>query len=180
MTVFVLIVLLVVVVVILFFAFSTVLAMFFTRGVPFISTSARLHGMILKTADIKPGETVYDLGCGKASLLIKAAKQGALGRGYEISLWPYVWAKFNVWISRVPVKIHLKNFFKEDLSKADVVFCYLFPEVMVKLEDKFVKEMKPGSRLVSHAFKLPNLEPAEVIRTNEDNPELGKIMVYRF
>ena len=164
----------------LFFAAATFLALCYTQGVPFISTSARLHDTILQAAEIKKGERVYDLGCGKASLLIRASKIGALGEGYEISLWPYVWARWNIWINRAPVRIHLRNFFKADLSQADVVFCYLFPEVMVKLEEKFLKELKPGARVVSHAFKLPNLEPAEVIRTNEDNPELGRILVYRF
>ncbi|MEK7653380.1 MAG: hypothetical protein AAB358_02795 [Patescibacteria group bacterium] len=51
----------------------------------------------MAAAEIKPGEKIYDLGCGKASLLIKAAKKyGAISVGYEISLWPYFWARFNV------------------------------------------------------------------------------------
>lgn len=160
---------------------SIIIGLVQTRGVPFVSTNKKDFDAILKSVDLTVGETVYDLGCGKAHLLVKAAKEyNVKGVGYEISLWPYVWAKFNVWRAKANVKIYFKNFFKDDLSKADVVFCYLFPEVMAKLEDKFKKELKQGSRVVSYGFKLPNIISTSEIITNDDNLELGKIFVYTF
>ena len=150
-------------------------------GIPFISSNKKDYDAIIRAMDIKPGETVVDLGCGKAHFLIKAAKEKqAKGIGYELVLWPYWWARFNVWKSGAPVKILRRDFFKADLREADVVFCYLFPETMVKLEAKFQNELKSGSRLVSYSFKLPNRQPDKKIITNDDNTELGRIYLYRY
>ncbi|HLD28006.1 MAG TPA: SAM-dependent methyltransferase [Patescibacteria group bacterium] len=160
---------------------SVVLGLIVTGGVPFISSNRKDFDAILKAADLKTGETIYDLGCGKAHLLIKAAKDyGAKGVGYEITLWPYLWAKIKIFLAKVDVRVEMKDFFKVDLSQADVVYCYLFPKVMLKLEEKFKKELKSGSRVVAYGFKLPNLKPTTIIATNSDNVELGKIFVYTF
>ncbi len=185
--VIILIIILLIAVVITALSASIIVGLVQARGVPFVSTDKKDFDRILTAAGLKPGEMIYDLGCGKGTLLIRAAKKfGAKGIGYEISLWPWLWAQFNIWLSRADVKVYLKNFFKADLSRADVVFCYLFPEVMAKLEPKFQKELQPGSRVVSYSFKLPNLPPAEVVES-KDQPHLikplatsGKIHVYRF
>jgi len=130
---------------------------------------------------LKPGEKIYDLGCGKASLLVLAAKEfGAKGIGYELSLWPYLWSRFNIFISRANVEVRMKNFFKADLSDADVVYCYLFPEIMARLEPKFAKELKPTARVVSYGFKLPNTEPVKIVETRSDGKKLDRIFVYKF
>ena len=148
---------------------------------PFVSTSRKKLGAILSAVDLKSHEIIYDLGCGKANLLIYANQNfGCQGVGYELTLWPYVWAKVKIYISGANVKVFRKNFFKADLEKADVVYCYLFPEVMAKLEPKFNLELKSGSRVVSYAFKLPNKVPSKVVITNNDNNELGKIYVYQY
>ena len=92
---------------------SFLLGIVLTRGVPFISSPQKIFAEILKAAKLKPGEKIYDLGCGKAHFLIFAAKNcDVSGVGYEISLWPYLWARFNVWRSCAKVKIYFKNFFK--------------------------------------------------------------------
>ena len=160
---------------------SVIIGLIMTGGVPFISTNKRDFKAILKAVDLKTGEIIYDLGCGKAHLLIYAAKRfGARGVGYELALWPYLWAKVKIYLAKADVKIFRKNFFQADLSKADVVFCYLFPEVMAKLEPKFTQELKSGSRVVSYAFKLPTKVADKVVITNDDNTELGKIYVYEY
>lgn len=70
-------------------ASSVAWALIFTGGAPFIS-SPRIDWLkICEAAELKPGQTVYDLGCGKANLLTTAAKNfGVKGVGYEIALWP--------------------------------------------------------------------------------------------
>ena len=152
-----------------------------TGGVPFISTNKKDFKEILKAVELKEGEKLYDLGCGKAHLLIYGSKNfGAKGIGYELTLWPYIWAKIKIFLNRVDVKVFRKDFFSIDLSDADVVFCYLFPKVMKKLEPKFEKDLRPGSRVVSYGFKLPNRVPDKEIITNDDNVELGKIYVYNY
>lgn len=180
MITFSLIVLLLVAVIVFLVASSIVIGLVVT-GVPFVSSSRRDVKAIIEAMELVPGQVICDLGCGKAQILIKACKRyGVKGVGYELSFWPYIWARLNVWLSCTDVKIHFANFFKADLSGIDLVYCYLFPEVMAKLENKFKKELKPGARVVSYAFKMPNIIPEKVIITHEDNVELGKIYIYRF
>ncbi len=160
---------------------SVVIGLVRTGGVPFISSNQKDYAAILDAAAVKAGETIVDLGCGKAHFLIQAAKtRGAKGIGYELTLWPYLWAKYNIWKNKAPVEIYRRNFFYADLRGADVVFCYLFPSVMAKLEDKFAVELRPGSRVVSYGFKLPNRRPDKEVITNDDNVELGRIFVYKY
>ena len=175
------IIILIILIIIAVLMSSVIIGLIRTRGVPFISTNKKDFKQILAAVDLKTNEKIYDLGCGKASLLILAAqKYGAKGVGYELSLWPYLWAKFNSWKSRADVDVYLKDFFTADLSDADVVFCYLFTHIMGRLEQKFEREMKPGSRVVAYGFKLPHRQPVKEIITNDDNVELGKIYVYRY
>lgn len=179
---------LVVVSLVLFFMISVLVGLVQTRGVPFVSTPAKNFDAICQAAGIKSGEKVYDLGCGKAHFLVLAAqKYGAKGVGYELSLWPYLWGWFNIWNHHADVKIRLADFFKADLSDADVVFCYLFPEIMAKLEPKFKQELKPTARVVSYAFKLPQTEPVETVVIQSGGKKINNfletsptIYVYRF
>ncbi|MFA5029456.1 MAG: hypothetical protein WC518_01740 [Patescibacteria group bacterium] len=165
----------------LLMSFSLIVGLIQTGGVPFVSTSRRGFDAISQLAEIKPGDIIYDLGCGKAHFLIQTVKKhNARGIGYELALWPYLWAKFNVWRSRARVKIYRKNFFKASLNEADVVFCYLFPGTMVKLEPKFSVELRPNARVVVAAFQLPNLEPKKSVLINDNNTKLGKFYLYVF
>lgn len=160
---------------------SVIVGLVMVRGVPFVSTPRRKYRQILEAVELKPGEKIYDVGCGKASLLVLAAKEfGAKGIGYELSLWPWLWSQFNILVSRADVQVRMKNFFKADLSDADVVYCYLFPEVMARLEPKFAKELKPTARVVSYGFKLPNTEPVKVVNTRKDDKLYERIFVYQF
>jgi hypothetical protein len=143
-------------------------ALIITKGVPFISTPRSDWLKICEAAELKPGQVVYDLGCGKANLLITAAKNfGIKGVGYEIALWPNVWGWLRIWWHRANVEIRMKNFLKADLGNADVVFCYLFPHVMDQLEAKFKKELKPGAKVVSYAFPMSNINPTKVVKSTQ-------------
>ncbi len=152
-----------------------------TRGVPFISSPKKHFDRVLEEANLKPGQKVYDLGCGKAHFLVRASKKfGLRGEGYEMSLAPYWWGRFNVFVNKADVKLHCQNFFKADLHDADLIYCYLFPEVMAKLSPKFKAELKPGAKVISYDFRIPDLTPAKEIITNEKKPAYGRILVYEF
>jgi len=58
----------------------------------------------------------------------------------------------------------MQNFFKADLSGADIVSCYLFPDVMHDLARKLTSELKPGAIIISFNFNLPGLDPEQVLR----------------
>ena len=179
--IYILIIILIISIVAVVMMSSLIIGLIRTGGVPFISTNKKDFDEICRAVELKSGEIIYDLGCGKANFLIRAAKKfGANGRGYELALWPYVWAQIGIWFNDVDVEVYMKDFFKINLSEADVVFCYLFPEVMAKLESKFEKELKSGARLVSYGFKLPNRKPDKEVMTNDDNVEIGRIYIYRY
>jgi hypothetical protein len=171
-----------------FFAASLIVGLFMANGVPFVSSPAYDLENICKAAELKSGENIYDLGCGKANLLTLANKKfGAKGVGYEIALWPYFWGLVRIKLLKADVKVILADFFKADLSKADVVFCYLFPEIMTKLEPKFKTELRPGSRVVSYSFSLPTIKPDKVVDGKKVSGfwsskirTTGKIYVYYF
>lgn len=130
-------------------------------GVPWVPTRARVAREMFKVAQVKPGETVVDFGCGDASLLIIAAKEfGAKGIGYDFNPALCCFARFRIFLARVSdqIMIKRKNFFKATLPQADVVACYLLPAVQVKLEPHLIKAYSSGTRVVTHAFEYPSLK----------------------
>ncbi|MFA6254138.1 MAG: methyltransferase domain-containing protein [Candidatus Paceibacterota bacterium] len=157
----------------------TVISLIFTRGVPFVSTPSKRVAIILAAAKIKPGQIFLDLGCGKGEFLIEASRDyGATAIGYEVSLWPYLWAKARIMISRSTATIKFASFLKADLSQADVIYCYLLRGMMAKLEKKFVAELKPGSRVFTYAFPLPNRQPNEIVKIKDERKVEGNLYIY--
>jgi len=78
------------------------------------------------------------------------------------------------------VKVYFRDFYKADLLNVDAVYCYLYPEVMDKLEEKFRKELKPGAKVVAYGFRMKNATPVKTVITHDDNVELGKIYIYQY
>jgi len=124
---------------------------------PWWRTSHKTARAICKLAKIKDEDLIYDLGSGDGTALITAAKEfGASGVGIEIDPLRY-------WISRIriknanlsdKVKVIRKNFFKQDIKDADVVFVYLVPKTLERLLPKFKKELKKGTRVVSFVYEM--------------------------
>jgi hypothetical protein len=83
--------------------------------------------------------------------------------GFEINPWAYVLSKLKVKFRTANVSIHFKNFWNADLSNADIVFCYLFPDVMGRLKEKLSRELRPGAKVISSNFEIPGWRPEEII-----------------
>jgi len=135
---------------------------------------------ILKLADVKKNDVVYDLGSGDGRWLFYFAKSSPAKevRGFEISLLLFIVS----WIKKLfrgypQVKISYKSLYKAPLNLADVVICFLMPKSMKNLLPKLEKEMRPGAKLISYAFSLPGKTP-EIIEKNEKNDIV--IYLYRF
>lgn len=150
---------------------------FFLGGAPFVATPLRVVRCMLNLAALHPDDTIVDLGCGDARLPIIANRTwGVRSMGVEISPFVYLLAVFNVWIRRAKVKIVRADIFQFDFSDADVVFCYLFPDQVERLKNRFEK-LKPGTRIISHQFEIPGWLPDKTVRLEKRS---SKTFVYRY
>jgi len=135
--------------------------------VPYVPTKKNVIDKIFKTIKLKKGKNFYDLGCGDGRMLIEAEKRTQANViGYEIAPLIYIWARIKKLYFRSKAKIYYKNFFKEKLNNADVIFCYLMPFQLKKLAIKIKKECKKGTLVVSNTFKIEGLKPEKVIVKN--------------
>lgn len=148
------------------------------RAAPFVPTRQRDVERMLRLADVRPGEVVYDLGAGDGRFVVAAARRGARAVGFEISLLPYLVARIRLLIARVggAGEMRFQDFFHQDLSTADVVVCFLTPPAMKKLGEKFTKELRPGTRIVSYAFAIHDWTPE---LKDKPNPSTMAVYLYR-
>ena len=139
--------------IILLFLFLGSFAYAGIKAAPWFPTWSKDIERFLKLAEIKPGQKFYDLGCGDGKLVFAAAGAGANAVGFEIFLLPYLIAKsrsFNV----KNTKIIFKDFWKADLSDADVVYIFLTPKVNPKAKLKLEKELKKGARVIAYSWPV--------------------------
>jgi tRNA G10 N-methylase Trm11 len=128
---------------------------------PFVPTIDEIAEAILKMANVTKDDVVYDLGCGDGRVVIMAAKKfGARGVGVDIDPERIRESKENARKAGVSdrVKFIQQDLFKTDISKATVVTLYLLPEVNLRLRPKLLKELKPGTRVVSNSFDMGDWE----------------------
>ncbi len=135
------------------------MALAFITGAPYVPSTTSVSEVMIQLAGIKKGETVFDLGSGDGRLLFRASSLGATAIGLEINPYLVLLSTTKAVFSkhRKTVRTYWKNFWRADYRTADVVFIYLLPWRMKQLEEKLLKEMKPGSRVVSNSFIFPNI-----------------------
>lgn len=148
------------------------------NGAPFVPTPLRAVKKMLKISGLKKGDKVYDIGCGDGRVVYMAAKEyGADATGFELSPFIYAFARIRHFLWRSKAKIKFANFKTQDLSDADVIFCYLLPETLTKLEPKLSRELKPGARVISYAFPIAPWEEKKR-HPREKEHSLGPIWEY--
>jgi ribosomal protein L11 methylase PrmA len=128
----------------------------------YVPTPEAVVEAMLQVANVTKNDIVYDLGCGDGRIPVTAAKKyGARGVGIDIDPQRIKEANANVEKNGVGdrVKIVQGDLFEQDLSQATVVTLYLLPSLNVKLMPKLMKELKPGTRIVSHAFDMGDWKP---------------------
>jgi len=143
-----------------------VLSLYWTRivGGPWVPSSMQVVYEMMEMAGVGPDDVVYDLGCGDGRMLLATARRyRARAVGIEIDPLRYLWCQFliTIFFQRKNVRIIFGNLFNKDLSEADVVMCYLMPDALAKLEKKFKKELRPGTRVVSNRFSFPTLDKVQ-------------------
>lgn len=127
---------------------------------PWWRTNGKVARAMVKLAKISKNDMIYDLGCGDGTLLVTAAKEkGAKGVGVEIDPSRVAIAKLRIFLNSLSglVIIKRKNLFKEDISQASVVVVYLIPQTLKRLEAKFFKELRPGTRVISYVYPIDYL-----------------------
>ncbi|NNL74752.1 MAG: hypothetical protein HKO68_00295 [Desulfobacterales bacterium] len=146
------------------YVFCTALVMPITQGALYVSTSRVRIAAIIDAVSMKPGQLLVDLGCGDGRVLRRARKYYSVKAiGYEVNLLAYLKAKL-LCIGSKDVIIKRKNFWSADLSDANVVFCYLYPDVMQKLSRKLKADLKAGTMIVSCNFGIPGFKLNRVLR----------------
>jgi len=125
------------------------------KGSPWVPTTFKMVHKMLDLAEIQPDELLYDLGCGDGRIsVIAARKYKAKVVGIEINPLLWLWCQIVITIFglRSRVKVILGSFYNQDLSDAEVVACYLLPNTNKKLESKLLRELRPGTRVISNTF----------------------------
>ena len=140
----------------------------------FVPTPPEVVAAMLKVAKVGKGDIVYDLGSGDGRIPIAAVKDFGAARATGIDIDPQriKEANENVAKNGVGDRVRVMNadLFATDLSEATVVTLYLLPSLNVKLMPKLMKELRPGTRIVSHAFDMSadgtERKPRETLNVN--------------
>lgn len=166
----------VVMLVMTFYTVATLIGVIRAKGVPFVPLTRKQIAYLNESVKLKPDDKVVDLGCGEGRVLRLFEKQGVkVLDGYEVNLWACFLAKVKNKIYKSKTKIFHQNFNKINLEKYNIVFCYLLEEYLVRLRDKFDKELKPGTKVICFSFKIKDWrEPVKIIKN-----EKHKIFIYQ-
>lgn len=149
--------------------------------VPFVRTPPHIAHAMIGLVPWRGGERVVDLGAGDGSLLaaVRSARPDVRAHGREIV--PTVWllGVVRAFIGRSGVRLEYGSLFTEDLSQADVVFVYLFPELMERICIKLNAELKPGSWVVCHTFGFKGVTPERETRARRFGSDVP-VYLYRW
>ncbi|HVI60761.1 MAG TPA: methyltransferase domain-containing protein [Candidatus Saccharimonadales bacterium] len=133
-------------------------------GAPYLPTLKPQVTAALQLADLRPGQTLLELGCGDGRVLAAAARQGIHAVGYELNPLLATVAWLRTRRHRKRVKVIWGNFWQADWPPADAAFAFLLPRYMSKLDAKCGHYPHKPFRLVSFAFQIPGKQPAASAR----------------
>jgi len=142
--------------------------------VPYVQTPNEVVVEMLRLARVDRNDVVYDLGSGDGRLVIAAARDyGARGVGIEIDPRLVAQSAESARRAGVGERVTFRegDLFQTNLSDATVVTLYLSPALNLRLRPKLLRELRPGARIVSHAFDMGDWAPARTIRVDtRDRP----------
>ncbi|HVF64726.1 MAG TPA: class I SAM-dependent methyltransferase [Casimicrobiaceae bacterium] len=133
--------------------------------VVFVPTPEDVVDAMLKVAKVGKGDVLYDLGSGDGRIPITAAQKYNIAKGVGIDINPERVKEANENLAKTNIGNRVKfinaDLFESDFRDATVVTLYLLPELNLKLLPKLLKETKPGTRVVSHAFDMGSWKPEQ-------------------
>jgi 2-polyprenyl-3-methyl-5-hydroxy-6-metoxy-1,4-benzoquinol methylase len=145
-----------------------------TPDVIYVPTPPEVVDKMLRMAAVKEGDVLYDLGSGDGRIVITAAKQHKVrGVGIDIDPQRIREAEENARAAGVTDLVRFSNedLFQANISEATVVTLYLLESLNEKLRPKLLRDLKPGTRIVSHAFRMGDWEP-------ERSDDVNGVMIY--
>lgn len=131
-------------------------------GAPYLPTMKPQVDAALKLANLKPGDTILELGSGDGKVLIAAAKKGINSVGYELNPLLVVLSWIRTRKYRKNVKIIWGNFFTKEWPNHQAIFTFLLPRLMLKLDKKVIQSKHKPVKLISFAFEIPNRKPIKI------------------
>jgi SAM-dependent methyltransferase len=137
--------------------------------VPYVPTPTAVVNEMLRIAKVNKNDVLYDLGSGDGRIVIRAAqKYGTRGVGIDIDPDRVKEANQNAKQAGVSDRVQFRqqDLFQADFSNATVVTLYLLPEINLRLRPKLLSELKPGTRIVSHAFDMGDWKPERVVEVD--------------
>ncbi len=139
--------------------------------VPYVPTTEQAVDAMLKLANVNKADTVYDLGCGDGRIVISAAKTyGAHAVGIDINPERIKEARENAKKAGVENLVQFKeqDLFEADIHEATVVTLFLLSDVNLKLKPKLMRDLKPGTRVVSNTFTMGDWKPDKEFTVGTD------------
>ena len=126
-----------------------------------VPSAPAVIAVMLDAAAVGPDDVVYDLGCGEGEVVIAAALRGARGVGVDLDPLRITAARANAARAGVTDRVTFaeQDLFATDVSRATVVMLYLGPDVNRRLRPKLLRELRPGTRIVSHDFSMGEWTP---------------------
>ena len=137
--------------------------------VVYVATPQEVVDAMLQLAKVTAADVVYDLGSGDGRIPITAAKlHGVRGTGIDINPERIEEAEANAKKEQVTDRVKFLNqdLFEANISDATVVTLYLLPSINLKLRPKLFKDLKPGTRIVSHSFDMGDWQPEKRIEVD--------------
>jgi SAM-dependent methyltransferase len=141
--------------------------------VPYEPTPPEVVRTMLDLAEVRPGDVVYDLGCGDGRILVEAARRGARAVGVDLDPARVREARANARAAGVADRIEVRqgDLFEADVRAATVVTLFLWPEVNLRLRPRLLSQLAPGSRVVSYWHDMGDWKPVRTV-------EAGRARVY--
>lgn len=161
--------------------FLVTLAYHLLTPVPFVPTPKHIVDAMISLVPWKGNEIVCDLGAGDGRVLERIQRRypsvTALGCEFVPSVW--LLARVRALVMRSGVRITLQSLRSFNVSQADVVVLYLFPGLMKELAEKFQRELRPGTYVVTQTFGFPDKTPLKEIRVPRFGSEVS-VFLYRW
>lgn len=146
-------------------------------GAPYVPTPMAGVKKMVALGSIQKGQKIYDIGCGDGRILYESEKNGAVAEGFELSPLVYAIAITKKLFKKSNAKIHFRDFQNFSLHDAHVIFCYMMPHSLKKYTEKFERELRRGTKIISYAFKIGDWTPAGKI---ERDPSKNVAPIYLY